>query len=61
MHTCVPVHVCEYSMTCQSPVEQVESWCFDSVQGGRQGEKKHSPHGQMGSAQHLTAGGTYMD
>ena len=25
---------------CQSPAEQVESWCFNSVQTGREGEKK---------------------
>lgn len=45
---------------CQRPVEQVESWCFNGVQAGRQAEKTHSPHGQMGCAQHLTAGGACM-
>lgn len=58
-HSHVHVLGSESSVACQSPVVQLESWCFNSVQAGRQGEKKHSPHGQIGSAQHLTDGGTY--
>lgn len=62
-HTCAPpVHARVWALhSRQSPVLQLESWRFDSVQAGRRGEKKHSPHGQMGSAQRLTAGGTCMD
>lgn len=60
LHICTRMHGA-HSVGCQSPAEQVELWCFNSVHAGSQGEKKHSPHGQIDSAQYLTAGGTYMD
>lgn len=59
-HTHIPVHAQEWILCgLPKPGSEVDSWCFNSVQAGRQGQEKHSPHGQIGSAQHLTAGGTY--